>query len=421
MKSQETYGKRVVVTGYGCLTSLGENSAETWESILAYKIGYKRVELQDKSIKAKYFSMIDEKKDRYKGFPKSILRVMPLFAKYSLVAARESIEMAFGSAEKLQESYESFDCGVIMGTGWAGLDQSFSIRDEYRDTNFCNSAASLITMPSIATAACTLTWNLRGYQNTIVAACATGTMAIGDAYEIIKSGRAKMMLAGGAESLRSDNNIWSIDILGALTKEQNDLSKACCPFSKDRSGFVLAEGAAVLCLEERESAIARGANILGEITGYGNYSDAEDFTAPADDMGARKRSIMAAMDQARLCGTDLNYINAHGTSTPINDLNESNSIKAALGGAAYQIPISSTKSYTGHLIAAAGSFETIICLKSIETGILPATINLNNPDPECDLNYIPNRHLEGVKVNAAMNLSFGFGGSNAALIIERAK
>jgi 3-oxoacyl-[acyl-carrier-protein] synthase II len=183
----------------------------------------------------------------------------------------------------------------------------------------------------------------------------------------------------------------------------------------------LAEGAAVLCLEEREQAIARGATILGEITGYGNYSDAQDFTAPADDMGARKRSILAALDQSQNSPADLDYINAHGTSTPINDLNESNSIKAALGSDAYRIPISSTKSYTGHLIAAAGSFETIVCLKAIETGILPATINLTTPDPECDLNYIPNCHVIGAKVDKVLNLSFGFGGSNAALIIERAR
>jgi 3-oxoacyl-[acyl-carrier-protein] synthase II len=419
IRAQES--KRVVVTGYGCITSLGENSNEVWDAILDYRIGYRKYDLADKTIKAKYFSFVDERKERFKGFPKPVLRVLPLFAKYSMLAAREALTMAFGAPEKLAASYDPFDCGAIMGTGWGGLDQSFDIRDEYRDTKFCNSGASLITMPSIATGACTMTWNLRGYQNTVIAACATGTITVGDAYEVIKSGRAKMMLAGGAESLRSDNNVWSVDILQALSKEQDDIHKACCPFSKDRSGFVLAEGAAVLCLEEREHALARGAKILGEITGYGNFSDAHDFTAPAEDMGARKRSIREALSQAQKEPTDIEYINAHGTSTPLNDFNESESIKAALGEAAYRIPISSTKSYTGHLIAAAGTFETIVCLKAIETGILPATINLHTPDPACDLNYIPNRHLKVDSIDTVLNLSFGFGGSNAALIIERAK
>lgn len=413
--------RRVVVTGYGCLTSLGENPDEVWNAILDYKIGYKKYRLDDENIKAKFFARINENKERYKGLPKPILRVLPLFAKYLLVAARQSIEMAFESAERLYEAYNPFDCGAIMGTGWGALDQAFEIGHNYRDTQFCGSADSLVTMPSIATGACTLMWNLRGYQNTTIAACATGTIAVGDAYEAIRNGRAKMMIAGGAESLRSDNSIWSVDILQALSKEQDDVTKACCPFSKDRSGFVLAEGAAVLCLEEYEHAVARGAMILGEITGYGNYSDAQDFTAPAADMGARKRTILAALQQAGISPEAINYINAHGTSTPLNDLNESNAIKAALGDAAYRIPVSSTKSYTGHLIAAAGSFESIVCLKAIETGILPATINLNQPDPACDLNYIPNRHIKDAKVDRVLNLSFGFGGTNAALVIERVK
>ncbi|MFP5391654.1 MAG: beta-ketoacyl-[acyl-carrier-protein] synthase family protein [Gammaproteobacteria bacterium] len=422
MSDKWTHGsRRVVITGYGCLTSMGENAADTWQAMVDYKVGYKRHELTDQTIKAKYFAFIEEKKERYKGFPKQILRSIPLFGKYTLVAAREAVNHAFGNAENLAKAYSPFDCGAIMGTGWGGLDQAFDIRDEYRDTGFCNSAGSLISMPSIASAACSLSWNLRGYQNTVIGACATGTIAVGDAYEIIRSGRATMMLAGGAESIRTENNVWSIDVLQALAKEQDDIAKACCPFSLDRNGFILAEGAAVLCLEERDAAIARGANILAEITGYGMYSDARDLSAPAEDMEARTRSILTAMYQADIKPSDIDYINAHGTSTPLNDVNESDTIKRALGETAYQIPISSTKSYTGHMIAAAGSFETIVCVKTIETGLLPATLNLNNPDPACDLNYIPNRHIEGADVKTVMNLSCGFGGLNAALVLEKAQ
>jgi 3-oxoacyl-[acyl-carrier-protein] synthase II len=416
----DTVAKRVVVTGYGSLTSMGENSEQAWNSILDKKIGYKKYSLEDQSIKAKFFARVEDDKERYRGFSKMLLRMSPTFAKYLLVSARQSLKMAFGDVEEINRHYDPFDCGVIMGTGWGGNDQAFDLRDEYRDTGYCNSATALITMPSIGTAVCTMAWNLRGYQNTVIAACATGTIAIGDAYEVIRSGRTKMMIAGGSESLRSLTNIWSVDILQALSKEQEEPHKACCPFSNDRSGFVLAEGAAVVCLEERDAALARGAKILGEITGYGNYSDAQDITAPAADMGARRASIMRAMEQARLAPTDIDYINAHGTSTQLNDLNESNSLKAALGKAAYDIPVSSTKSYSGHLIAAAGSFETILCLKTIETGIIPATINLHNPDPACDLNYVPNQHLRNQTVNTVLNLSFGFGGANAALIIQKA-
>lgn len=420
MTGTQNNAKRVVVTGHGSLTSLGENAEQAWGAIVDYRIGYKKYLLEDASIKAKFFARVDDDKERYRGFSKTLLRMSPAFAKYLLVSARQSLKMAFGEAEEIANHYDPFDCGVIMGTGWAGIDQAFDIRDDYRDTGYCNTASSLITMPSIGTAVCTMAWNLRGYQNTVVAACATGTIAIGDAYEVIRSGRAKMMIAGGSESLRNLTNIWSVDVLQALSKEQDDPHKACCPFSKDRSGFVLAEGAAVVCLEERDAAIARGAKILGEIVGYGNYSDAQDITAPAADMGARRASILRAMEQARLTPGDIDYINAHGTSTPLNDLNESNSLKAALGKAAFDIPVSSTKSYSGHLIAAAGSFETIVCLKAIETGIIPATANLRNPDPACDLNYVPNEHLTGQSVNTVLNLSFGFGGANAALIVQKA-
>jgi len=413
--------RRVVVTGYGSLTSLGENAAEAWQSIMDYKLGYSRIELGDKNIKANYFALIEPKKERYRSIAKPILRVLPMFARNAVVAATEAMRMAFGDPSRLRDSYDPHACGVIVGTGWGGLDEAYSIRDSYRDTGFGSPYGSLITMPSIASGACSLLWNLRGYQNTVIAACATGTISIGDACEVIRSGRAEMMLAGGSESLRSETNIWNIDVLNALSKESARDNAACCPFDKKRSGFVLAEGAAVLCLEELQQAQKRGATILGEITGYGNYSDASDFISPAEDMSARARTILAALQQAGKRPNEIDYINAHGTSTPLNDVNETNSIKLALGQVAYKIPISSTKSYSGHLISAAGSFESIICLKAIEHRILPGTINLNDPDPACDLNYLPNRHAQVERVDTTLNLSFGFGGTNAALIIERVR
>lgn len=408
--------KRVVVTGYGAVTPLGETVTECWQAIMDKKIGYQYVDKTESNISSHFLGLID-KEPSMKGIPAAIRRRLPRYARLTMAAAREAMQMAFGQSEP-SEHYDPLSCGVIMGTGWAGLDESYLSIDEFNKTGMTSPFNCFFSMPNVTTAACSQYWNLRGYQNTSIAACATGTIAIGDAFEVIRSGKASMMLAGAGESLRSNCAVWNIDILGALSHESENIERASCPFSADRSGFVLSKGAAVLCLEERESALARGATILGEITGYANFSDAFDFTSPADDCVARTQTIQTALKQANITPEQLDYINAHGTSTQLNDLNETESLKRALGSAAYKIPISSTKSYSGHLIAAAGSFEAIVCLKSMQTGVMPATINLNNPDPHCDLDYIPNEHREGT-VSTTLNLSFGFGGANAALVLEK--
>jgi 3-oxoacyl-[acyl-carrier-protein] synthase II len=317
-------------------------------------------------------------------------------------------------------AYSPFDCGVILGTGWGGLDTANENNNDYQRTRFASSYCTVMSMNNAATAALAIHYQLRGYQSTPIAACASGAIAIGDAAEVIRSGRARMMLAGGSESLREQLNVYCIDQIGALSKETSDPAQACCPFAKNRSGFILSEGAAILCLEDYDSAVARGAKILGEITGYGNYTDSYDLTAPAPDLKARIHAIRAAMEDAGLEARDLDYINAHGTSTPLNDYNESESIKAALGRDAYAIPVSSTKSYTGHLIGAAGALESILCLKAIEWSTIPATANLHEADPECDLDYTPNEHRM-LPVRRCLNLSFGFGGANAALVLEEVR
>lgn len=411
--------RRVVITGYGALCSLGETSHEIWDAILQYKVGYRIHALDDKTINAKFFGFMNDDKSRYKGLSKAIMKMLPTFAKNAMVASREAVEMAFGSNEKFEESYDPFERAVIIGTGWGGFDDGLKNHDEYKATGLSTSFSTVMSMNNVATAAVSMNWNARGYQNTPIAACAAGSIAIGDAFELIKSGRASVALAGGSESLKLDSTVWSVDIIQALSKEQEEVVKSCCPFNKDRSGFILSEGAAILCLEDYDTAVRRGAKILGEIVGYGNYTDAYDITAPASDMLARVKAIQMALERSGQSPGKLDYINAHGTSTPLNDINESESIKLALGAAAYKIPISSTKSYTGHLIGAAGSMESIFCLKAMESSTIPATIHLNNPDPACDLNYVPNKHITDVPVNTVLNLSFGFGGANSALIFKK--
>lgn len=408
--------KRVVITGYGAITPLGATAQESWQSIMSYQTGYQYVDKTSSGINAKFFGLIDIEPE-LKGIPAGIRRRLPRFARLGLAAAQEAITMAFLHSRP-NDFYDPLKCGTVVGTGWGGLDDANRNAEDFIDDGVSSPFSCFHAMPSVATAACSIMWGLRGYQNTPVAACATGSIAIGEAYELIKTGKMSMMLAGGSESLTSDASVWMIDVLQALSHEQRDVLKASCPFSVERSGFVLSEGAAILCLEERESAISRGACILGEIKGYGNYSDAFDFTAPAQDKLSRIAAIQKAISDAGLALSEIGYINAHGTSTMLNDLNETESIKEVFGDHAHCIPVSSTKSYSGHLIAAAGSFESIICLKILENNILPATLNLVNPDPACDLDFVPVKHRHAV-VNNLLNLSFGFGGTNAALIFGR--
>jgi len=413
--------RRAVITGTGAICSLGRNVEEIWASIVAKRVGYALTELTDKRVNAKFFGLIDERvaAAECRGFPRGLIRMLSGFGRYAAIASREALKQAFGDDGPLRH-YEAPECGVIVGTGWGGLDSANTNNNEYVRSGFSSPFSTIMSMNNLATATLTVLYKLRGYQNTPVAACASGAIAIGEAARVICDGHADFMLAGGSESLREIFNVWSIDVLEALTKEQKDVTKACCPFSLDRSGFVLSEGAALVCVEELEAARRRGARILGEVTAYRNYSDAHDFTAPAPDSIGRTSVIARSLEDARCKPEQIDYINAHGTSTPLNDYYESEAIKSTFGEASRRVPISSTKSYTGHLIGAAGALETVFCLKAMETGLVPATINLARPDPKCDLDYVPNEHRTNQKVDRCLNLSFGFGGANAALVLERA-
>ncbi|WP_288708307.1 beta-ketoacyl-[acyl-carrier-protein] synthase family protein, partial [uncultured Serratia sp.] len=354
---KERNTRRVVVTGYGAVTALGGNAPQNWQAIMANRLAYRYHDKSAAGIHARFFALL-EAEPALEGVAARVSRRLPRFARLALAAATEAIDMAFSSGHvRPGHFYSSLDCGVIIGSGWGGQDEIMQNNADYLQSGMGQLFGCFHAMPNIATAICGQHWQLRGYQSSPAAACATGGIAIGDAFEVIRSGRASMMLAGASESLSGNGAIWNIDALRLLSREQKDITKASCPFSRERSGFVLAEGAAVLCLEEREAALARGATILGEVKGYGNFSDAFDLTAPAEDPQAKVKTIRWALEQAGLGNHEIDYINAHGTSTAQSDVNETAAIKAALGRDAYRTPISSTKSYTGHLLAASGSFE----------------------------------------------------------------
>lgn len=412
---KERNTRRVVVTGYGAVTALGGNAPQNWQAIMVNRLAYRYHDKSAAGIHARFFALL-EAEPALEGVAARVSRRLPRFARLALAAASEAIDMAFSSGHvRPGHFYSSLDCGVIIGSGWGGQDEIMQNNADYLQSGMGQLFGCFHAMPNIATAICGQHWQLRGYQSSPAAACATGGIAIGDAFEVIRSGRASMMLAGASESLSGNGAIWNIDALRLLSREQKDITKASCPFSRERSGFVLAEGAAVLCLEEREAALARGATILGEVKGYGNFSDAFDLTAPAEDPQAKVKTIRRALEQAGLSNHEIDYINAHGTSTAQSDVNETVAIKAALGRDAYRTPISSTKSYTGHLLAASGSFEAIVCLQALQQQMMPATCHLHESDPECDLDYIREGHRRG-RLRNVMSLNFGFGGANAALV-----
>ncbi len=416
MDKSSGLSRRCVITGYGSISSLGSNSAAIWQSVMDKSLGYHYQDLSAYNIRSKFFGNIKEMPS-VSGL--IMQRSLSREGALTLSAATEAIKHAF-SSELLSTYYLPEKAGVIIGSGWTGSDASIQLGTEHQERNLANPFSNLKTMPSGPATACAIQYNLRGFQSTVMAACEASSMAIGQAFREIQHGTVDMMLAGGVEAIQQPAAIWSIDVLQALSKEQHAPEKACCPFSTDRSGFVLSEGAVMVVLEEFESAKRRGAVILGEVLGYGYQCEAESFTGLSTDTSAQSSSIQLALAEANVDAQELDYINAHGTSTLANDVHETRAIQAALGKDAYRIPISGTKSYTRHLIGAAGALETIFCLKSIESGTLPATINLTTPDPLCDLNYLPNDHGKA-NVETCLNLNSGFGGHNSALVLGQVR
>lgn len=407
--------KRVVVTGMGAITPIGNSVSAFWSGIKDNTVGIGPISSFDTAeYKAKLAAEV-------KGFVAKehldfkAAKRMEKFSQFAVVAAKEAIEQS-GLDIAAEDPYR---IGVSVGSGVGSLPLMEKEVLKLHEKGPSRTAPLFIPMfiSNMAAGNVSIYFGLKGKCIDIVTACATGTHSIGEAYRSIQCGDADVMIAGGTESCICPTGVAGFTALTALTPS-DDPKRASIPFDKDRSGFVMGEGAGVVVLESLEHAKARGAKILAEIAGYGATSDAYHVTSPAEDGMGAATAMMEAMKEAGAEPEDISYINAHGTSTHHNDLFETRAIKAALGDAAYKVPISSTKSMIGHLLGAAGAVELITCIKSIEEGYIHPTVGLKTPDEECDLNYVPECGLHQ-EVRIALSNSLGFGGHNATLLVKK--
>lgn len=407
--------RRVVVTGMGAITSLGHNIADTWDGILAGRSGISTLTAFDTSAVATTFGGEVRDWDPESVIPRREARRMDRFAQFFIGAAAQAFAdagLTFDDPRRAERA------GAIIGSGLGGMlsfDRQLRVMLE-RGTDRLSPLAVTMIIPNEAAGLASIRFNLRGPVTCVVTACAASANAIGDGAEIIRRGAADVMLAGGGEATLCEFGIGCFNKSRALSTRNDDPQGASRPFDLHRDGFVMAEGSACLVLEERERARERGARIYGEVLGYGMTSDAYHVTLPQPGGEGAAAAMTAALRDAGLPPGSLDYINAHGTSTKANDATETTAIKSALGEeAAAAVPVSSTKSMTGHLLGGAGALESIFCLLAIRDGMLPPTINYSAPDPECDLDYVPNV-ARPAPVSAAMTNSFGFGGHNVSLI-----
>ena len=411
-----TINNRVVVTGIGILCPVGLNASSTWEALIAGKSGIDYITLFDPEPFATKFA------GEVKGFEptdyvsRKEARHMNRFIQLAVAASSQAVKQA---GIQINLSNQN-NIGVIIGSGFGGLltlSKQVRILLE-RGPDRVSPFLAPMLLADMASAQVSIMLGAKGPNFCTASACSSGSDAIGTAYEIIRRGDAQAMLAGGSEAAVTPIGIAAFNALRVLSTRNSEPQLASRPFDAEREGFVLSEGAAALMLEDLSFAQRRGANILAEIIGYGISSDAYHVTQPPGDGAGAVRAMQMALNKAGLATTEIDYINAHGTSTPLNDKMETKAIKAVFGNTAYHIPISSTKSMMGHLLGGGGAVEAAICVMVIQHGIIPPTINLTHPDPECDLDYVPNIARQA-KVTTALSNSFGFGGHNSVLVIRQ--
>ena len=407
---------RVVVTGVGCVTPVGNNVADTWSALLAGKSGAGPITRFDASgYKTRFAAEV-------KGFdPVALLgaRDARKFDRYSQLAIAAAQEALQDSGLVINDSNRD-RVGVLIGTGIGGILTLMENVEALRERGPERVSPFLVPMMIADSAAGLLAIRLgvRGPNMAITSACATGTNVVGEASEMIRRGAADVMFAGSSEAAIAALTIAGLNVMTALSTRNDAPEKASRPFDKGRDGFLMGEGAGMVVLESLAHAQDRGAEILCELTGYGTSDDAYHISAPAENGVGAALCMRRALEEAGLDAADIDYINAHGTSTVLNDRSETAAIRTVFGPHAYKVPVSSTKSMTGHLMGASGSVEAVICVEVLQHDFLPPTINYETPDPDCDLDYVPNT-ARPAKPKHVMSNSFGFGGHNATLIMSR--
>ncbi|MBR4005152.1 MAG: beta-ketoacyl-ACP synthase II [Treponema sp.] len=411
--------RRVVVTGLGCVSPLGNSVEETWKGITEGKSGIATITRYDPTpFKVKYAAEV-KNFDASKYMDPKSARKMANFSKYAVAAAKMALEDA-----KLIDNKEVLDrTSIFLGVGIGGFEVTEDSLKSYFETNKTRIPPMTVPMliPNEAAANISIAFGIHGATHTIATACASGTDALGDALDNIRSGRSDVVLSGGAECTQNGFANLGFAVLQALSSKWVDApEKASRPFDKQRDGFVMGEGSTILVLEEYEHAKARGAHIYAELAGYGGSCDGYHLTAPNPDGVIGGRCMTLAMKDAGITPDQVQYYNAHGTSTHLNDSGETKMLHMSFGEAAKKLHISSTKSMTGHCLGNAGSLEALVCVKAIENGFIPPTINLDEVDVEggCDLDYTPNKGIF-TNVDVAMSANFGFGGHNGCVVFKK--
>ena len=400
----------------GILCPLGIDISTTWENLIAGKSGIDYITLCDAENLATKFA------GEVKGFEptdyinRKDARRMDRFAQLAVAASLQAVKQS----ELQIDSANQDDIGVVIGSGIGGLTTLFEQMKVLLEKGPDRVSPFLAPMmiSDMAAAQVSIALGVKGPNLCTTSACSSGSDAIGAAYELIKHGDAQVMIAGGAESIINPIGITAFNALKAISIRNDNPKTASRPFDAERDGFVISEGAAILILESLDHARKRDADILAEIIAYGATADSFHVTQPLENGAGAAKAMQNVLQKAGITASDIDYVNAHGTSTQLNDATETRAIKTALGEHAYHVPISSTKSMTGHLIGCAGAAEAAFCILAIKHGVIPPTINLTNPDPECDLDYVPNVARQA-KVNTALSNSFGFGGHNSVLILRR--
>jgi len=408
---------KIVVTGMGAVTPLGNSLQEFWQGVIKGKSGSGPITRFDASSFKTRFACEVKDYDPLKYMSRKETQRMDLFSQFSISASSEAIEDAGLDLEVLDKNR----IGVIIGSGIGGMssyhEQTKNLYNREGKPDRISPFFVPMIISDIAAGQVAIKYGLKGPNYATVSACATSSHSICDALMILQRGSADVILVGGAEAPVTPMGVGGFNAMKALSQNNENSFTASKPFDKNRDGFVMGEGAAILVMETEEHALARGAKIYAEVAGIGMTDDGFHITQPAPGGEGAVRSMSIAIEDAGLKTDDIDYINAHGTSTPANDKNETNAIKTVFGDHAYKLAVSSTKSMTGHLLGAAGAVEAAACIMAIKEGIMPPTINYTTPDPECDLDYVANKARKK-KIDVAVSNTFGFGGHNASIVFK---